>query len=652
MKFTGNISVNSARGKALCMLMILAASAWAGNTRSIQRGTPDYAKFAMAQSHMARGDYGEAAGILSGLREIYPDDEGVGLELARAYGYGGKLFMAEEVFDSLPRDKEILLAHASVLEANDEFNHAADKYLLLLDKHPDDTEIMLKLARALEWSGRPEAAEKHYESILARHPADIGVMLRLAEIKAARGKYEPAIRICREILELEPGNIEAKLSLARFYSWDRGYSDSLRLYAELIEQEPARTLYRREKARVLGWDRKYDKSIETYRRLLETAGPDRAVEAEMRAKKNYFRMHHMSAEKYYKKWLEEEPENPEALFDLGQIYSSQKRWGKAKDAYGRILHTMPGHFRAGMAHDHAELLSGHASITAGAEYFDALSEDRNVDIQYYDYFIRAGIPLSGAFSLDMGLHETRYRFEEGETGVRGNLIDGVIKYAELPRLSAEAGLEYNRYSGDIDSRFNPRAGLHLKPADLLHLDFSFRREDIRDNYPALSDEIKKDEYRLRAESILSRRVLLGGDYTRSDYSDDNRDNRWGVDLNARLSHEPESFDLLYRYEAFGFDDESIYYFSPESFHSHRIRALWRHYLNREELFRGGLDTYYSITYEVSFDRGDETGQRAGIAFYRDITEKFSLGFEAHKTFYSPRNIYRENRAQFFLKYYL
>ncbi len=622
------------------------------NAAAPERGTADYARLSLAESYTAKGEYEEAAGILIELRKSYPEDEKITLELAKAYGYGGRLEEAEALFESLPREKEYMLAHASVLEANKEFGGAAGKYEFLMEKEPENVEITLKLARVLYWMGRAGEASGYFEKVLARRPENTEAMLRLAELKAVRGEYAGAISLCEDVLELEPGNTEGMLALARFYSWGRIYPESAGMYDALIENEPDNPLYRREKARVLGWDRKFAASINEYEKLLSELGQDRAVEMEMKAKKYYFRRHYGTAVKYYKKWIEAEPENLEALFDLAQIYSSQKKWEKAEDLYRSILRIMPEHFRAEQALRKVESLSESVSLAGGIEYFDARSDDRNVDLLYYDYSIQAEAPLSERFRIQLGMHETRYRFEEGLTGVRGNSSRGAIRYFNLPRARIEAGLALNEYSGGIDGSTEYNAALHLRPRDVLHLDFSYGRDDIRDNLPALAEGVRKDEYKLRADVLFSRKFAMGADYLRADYNDDNREYRWGADLTAHLSHEPRRLSLLYRYEAYGFDVPSVFYFSPDSFHTHRVRAEWRHYLNDEELFWGAEDIYYSIIYEINFDSGDDAGHRAGIDFYRDVTEKLSLGFRARKTVYSPGRIYRENGAMFFLKYYL
>lgn len=640
--------MNSARSTVFCVLL---TAGLASIVPGLERGDPGYAKFSMALSYSAKGEHEEAAGILAGLKENYPDNETIRLELAKALGYAGNLSEAESLFDSLPRGRETLLAHASVLEASQEFGRAGKKYKSILKESPEDASVMMKLARVLTWKREFEAAGGYYEKILELRPEDTEAMLLLAELNASRGKYDEAVSLCLEILEIEPGNKEAMLYLARFRSWSREYSGSLKIYGMLIDEEPSRALFRREKARVLGWDRRYQQSLEEYRKLIDITGPDRAVEIEMRAKKNYFRQYPLKAEKYYKKWLSEEPDSLEALFDLAQLYSTQERWEKAEAAYSEVLQIMPEHFRAETASEKVKLLSGRVEAEPGAAYYEARSADRNIDVKYYEYFIKAGRYFAENFKLDLSLHETEYTFEEGETRVRSARAEGQLRYSLLPRLQAEAGLAYSRYTQTAESSLSPRGALSLRAADPLRLHLSFAREDILNNYPALADEITKDEYALRAEAFLSRRMRFGADYLRSDYNDDNRENRWGLDLNAAISHEPRSLSVFYRYEAFKFDEGSAYYFSPDSFHTHRASAVWRHHLNEEEMFWGAPEAHYTVSYEIIFDRGGATGHKIAAGFHRDISENSSLGLEASKTFYSPSQTYRENRVGVFLKHY-
>ncbi len=201
--------------------------------------TRSHARLGMALSYMGLGEYEEAAGILSGIKENYPDNETVRLELAKALGYAGNLAEADKLFDSLPPERETLLAHASVLEANRKFGRAREKYGTLLEIHPNDMHIREKLADVLSWEGDLDAAGRHYARILSEKPDRKSTAAKYADVLLGQEEYSEALKIYKDIgIRLEEDKQRYK-NMGEAYIGLEEYGEAEKIFRKVTDKDPA-----------------------------------------------------------------------------------------------------------------------------------------------------------------------------------------------------------------------------------------------------------------------------------------------------------------------------------------------------------------------------------------------------------------------------
>ena len=222
-----------------------------------------------------------------------------------------------------------------------------------------------------------------------------------------------------------------------------------------------------------------------------------------------------------------------------------------------------------------------------------------------------------------------------------------------PTCRNQAGIHYayNLYP-DVQGVSNIfGGGMKFCPEDEWTIGLSHRREHIIDNATTFNSGLYRDNYAVRSTYSPHRRVKAGADYMHSYYSDDNNRNAYGVDVGYYLMYEPRSLLTTYRYEEYLFDRSRASYFSPDSFHYHRIGIEWREYLNTEELYWGANDTFYSIRYAVDFDPKDEVGHWLCVDLHHDFSDKHSAHLEWSKTIYEHGDTYRDNRATLYMRFY-
>lgn len=520
----------------------------------------------------------------------------------------------------------------------------------LRKRFPDDKMIDVELINSLYGAGMDKEAEEELAGVLKQKLHDTKAALRLVGIFADRKRYREALTICEGILAQEPDNKEAVLWLARLLSWDGQYERSLRAYTEMINKFNDWVVPRLEKARVMGWDHQYVESIEEYKNTIkEVKTVNEAVRAEMAAKDDYYKSFDSKGITDYKKWLELEQDNLEALFDLAQVYSRQMQWSNAEKLYSRILSVYPQHSRAKIALDKTMIYSRSASAETGFEHYQASSTSRDVDEDYWDIYTNLRTPINEDIYLSAREDTVLYDPSTAKSFTRQKM--GIaLEYNKRPTLWARAAYAYSVYTGQPKNSNNFNGEINFKPIDSALFTFLCKREDVEDNPQTMIRNLKRDDYKIRTTIEPNRRIGFGADYMYSHYTDKNDKFTYGVDVKTQVLYEPHSLALTYRYEEYGYGEPRDYYFTPGSFHYNTAVVEWRQFLNRE-LFWGNNETYYTLKYAVNFDVHDQVGHLLYADFHHDWNNRFSTYVEWSKKIYDHRNTYGEERVMVYGKLY-
>ena len=606
----------------------------------------------VAELNSWTGDYDTAKEKYRILLEKYPDDRKIVLGMGDVCSWGGEYgeaivyYEKAEISPESDAHRYQSLADAYALSGSPE--EALELYEELIRMYPDDLKIKVASMSMLYALGRDEEAATKKQALLESAGDDVDLLMKIAEALALRQRYPEAIEVLEVAIEIDPENKEARLYLARFYGWGTEYGKSVEAYDEIIEKYPDWILPRREKGRVLGWSREYKKAIEAYSSIYEDIGPDEFSSLEMRAKEDFYKGYDYQAIREYKEWLEAEPNDQEALFDLGQVYSREMQWSNAKKTYARLLRLLPGHFRARQALDKVEVLASSTRIKTGYEHYEGDSASRDIDERYNRIYSSLRQPINENLYLNLDEDTIFYASRDFSQVIRQKIRAG-FEYYMNPMFWLKGGYTYNIYSRGIKDNHNFDGEITFKPYDMITGKISYKRKDITDNGQTILRKLRSDDYGARLEIEPNRRIKAGGDFTFSGYTDNNNRKMYGFDAEGTILYEPKRLKVFYRYEEYMFNSPRDFYFTPSSFHTNRLGVEWRQHLNEDEIFWGINETYFTCRYSVNFDVKDQVGHTLYFDFHKDWTERLSTHVEWVKMIYDHRNTYGEERVNAYVK---
>lgn len=586
----------------------------------------------------------------------------------------------EAVLQKDPSNTKVRTSLADVLSWQKKYDEAVSEYLKVLQIKPDDLEVKGKLAGVYSWNRDFLKAEALYLELVAKKPQDLKDAVSLAEVFFRLGKMEEAKQLLQEVLKKDPKNRDAKVLLGDLYagredfkkalglyqealdqkydrkvkakigdvySWTREYRKAFRIYDELLAEKDEKEV-RLQKARILGWDRKYRKAVNEYRKIL-SQGPDELVSMEKDAKKLYWSNRVKRAIAAYKQLLAKAPENAEAMFDLSQIYSYQSMWREAIGQYKTLLGFFADHFRAREGLKKAELIANRPALDSGYEFFKAHSGARDVDIHKNSFVSMLHIPLNMQTSLEVGYNFTRRSFLDFHDLTENQGRVG-LGYQRSPDWAAGGFFNLVTYNRSVAPVYEFGGQFAFRTFDVGQMVLSQEQQRLENNSTVIRDRLFQNNFKVRQDVDVTKRLKIGTDYTFSYISDHNNRNDVAADVLCFLSLEPRALYVKYRYEFRNFRKIKTDYFSPQEYSLHTITVRWKHFLNKEEVFFGANDIYYEAGYDVSFDSQGITGHQIMGGLVWDITKRLQIKGGGQYTISSTK-IYEDAGAKGSVKYF-
>ncbi|MBN2106568.1 MAG: tetratricopeptide repeat protein, partial [Deltaproteobacteria bacterium] len=372
-------------------------------------------------------------------------------------------------------------------------------------------------------------------------------------------------------------------------------------------------------------------------------------QAELAAKQAFYNRFDIAGAQAYRDWLAVEPDDLEALYDLGQVYSRQEQWDKARPMYERTLELLPAHFRARQSLEKLALVSTRPFMDGGFEIADAKSSSRSVDRHYTLYYAALRLPVTQDFAVRLRQEQASYHFSDLDH-VRRRTDTAVLEYCAKPHFWGRAGYSYNAYSDGIENSHTFFEEANFRPHDMAVVTLSHNRRDVIENSRTLRRDLQKDDYLGRLDFTPQRRLALGADYQYSNYTDSNNRRAYGADLSYWITFEPTSLMFFYRYEQYAFDKRKNDYFSPACFHYNKLGLEFRQFLNREELFWGINETYVSFRYWLIYEPHSQRGHAFYADFHHDFTSRLAAHVECRRTLYEDQSMYKDQQITGYLRY--
>jgi tetratricopeptide (TPR) repeat protein len=595
----------------------------------------------------------KALPLFDQLLKIDPKNTQLTTKAARAYSWTGRWETALKLLDSVVNAGDtsdaIQREYADVLYNNKQYAKAAARYQKIFETNKQkDYAIAFtyKLAAAKEYA----EAGKLLNSIEKQYPRDPSVLETKANLALGRQDFSEALKISEELIKRSPKNHTNKTALlikAEISSWQKDYKTSLANYDKLITQGDAhksdffQLKAYREKGRVLGWMAKYGQATAVYDEAVRAYPQSEGLKAEAKAKKNYYRNSYRPAVTAYKEWLIVEPNEAEALFDLGQLYMQNAKWRDATQTYQQMLTLMPGHQQAALAKQKTNILSSMKLLQSGAEYFNVKSEWKSINFSSTGLYTSLSYPFQDNLSGFMQLEKKSFNFESSQGSISQNNIMTGFEYRTLPDILVRGAYAYHANSQNVENSHTGFLETQSEPLNNIHLGLAFRREEVIDNANTFRNHLQRDRWQSRLIYDGYRNWNAGVDYDVANYSDGNSSLTTGADFTAHLLFGQKRLNLTYRLQNYGFSDVSAHnYWTPSSFTTHALGIELRNYFN-DELYQGVNETYYTTSYKIIAEPASNVSHQIRATLYHDWSNRFSTSIEgqyswATKAFYEDK----------------
>ena len=216
---------------------------------------------------------------------------------------------------------------ATLRSWDNRLDEAVALYRQYIRQEPADAEGSLALARTLAWGGHYDSAITIYDSLIIARKRLRDATVDRAQTLAWAGRTKESLDSYRAWLGDNPTDRDAAIAYARTLAWNGQLDEAEARYTELSRTGNAAAT--KGLARVIGWRGDLERSEATWRRVLET-----------------------------------DPDDPEALTGLAQVLSWEGRQTDAESALQQALRANPnyGDARALMRWVQADL---RPSVTIG-----------------------------------------------------------------------------------------------------------------------------------------------------------------------------------------------------------------------------------------------------------------------------------------------
>jgi tetratricopeptide (TPR) repeat protein len=219
------------------------------------------------------------------------------------YPAAGTLFEAIVVQDSSPASIAVFRL-ATLRSWDNQFDEAIGLYRRYIVMEPRDAEGRLALARVLGWQGQYASAIAIYDTLIANKQRSRDAVIGRAQTLAWAGQLSESLAAYKAWLSENPNDRDASIEYARALAWNGQFDEAESIYNRLAVTGNAAA--RKGLARVIGWRGELDRSEQTWRKVLET-----------------------------------DPRDPEALTGLAQVLSWQGRQTDAESALQAALRANP-----------------------------------------------------------------------------------------------------------------------------------------------------------------------------------------------------------------------------------------------------------------------------------------------------------------------
>jgi tetratricopeptide (TPR) repeat protein len=345
-----------------------------------------------------------------------------------------------------------------------------------------------RLAERLSSAGASDAAVEQALTWVRTVPPSseaerIEAKLVEARILASRQRWQGALTALDSLASAEQDPAVRRLR-AQVLAWSGRHEEALVAYDAYLKTEPVDLMARREQARTAGWAQKIALSNQLYARLVLDNPDSSAARAEATAKRLMYAGQWLEAARAYRAWLEIEPDDTEARFDLGEVLTAAGHHGEARSLYADLSAETPPHTLAAVAN---RRLARQARPSGGAFSDRGNSDGYNGQrlLERTDTGGRVILPLFGDTRQILGFSAGTMTVSDGFTPQSGPAMRGSLAVQPTDRLQARAA--FGRARPGSLSIWDAAVDLSVLAVDRLYVDAGFLRAPLWENLTTLRD---------------------------------------------------------------------------------------------------------------------------------------------------------------------
>ncbi len=327
------------------------------------------------------------------------------------------------------------------------------------------------------------------------------------------------------------------------------------------------------------------------------------------------------------------PGDESILFDLAGIYSRQGRLAEEELLYKEIFRIDPDYPGLAQASERNRLkrqpnlgLAYHYGKEEGRNGYKALNTD-SADLTF-GTSVLAGDDIGATFS------RIKYSSTENSDSIMSNrsFVDYELSVVQGLHVRVGGGVEdlENGYSdtGLVQCEVKGKVG------DRVRGEVSYSRDVVNDTLASLTRNIVADNVQAGFMLGIMPRLLTGGGYDYTDYSDGNNIKGYSFWASYILFTEPTFLQLKGKYEFKdamegkggtglmlddGFREDDHPYWTPRNYWKNSVGLFWKHKLSADTLERG-KPSYYTAEYVVDYDSDGHAIHRIKGGFFIEWTK--------------------------------
>ena len=402
----------------------------------------------------------------------------------------------------------------------------------------------------------------------------------------ATGDHATALELYEVVLDEQPENFQALLRSAKILSWNSRFDAAIERYDRAIAVDPESREALLGRTLTQSWDRRFVDARAGFNLLLERNSND--VDAQLGLARTYAWAGRLPrARTEYQRVLEIDPGNADARIGLAYLDLWSGEIGSAAAQATELKREHPDHEEVAKLHDAV-------SQSAGAWWsVDVSYLDDTDDNELLRYLVRGGLGLGRQIRLDLGAGRYDMSGLSGDASVDNVHATVGFHPGHGQRLSATVG--YDRLKRPDDTTEGEVLGglAYSWGLDRLwQVHATAMRHAIRYSSEITDNNIRFDQFEVRAEGVIGDRFRIHAGAGAADFSDDNDRLTADAGFMYRVPVRKVTMHAGYTARAMDYDqlDLASGYFAPQDFVAHLAQLRVNdEYGNRGNYYRLNLD---------------------------------------------------------------